>query len=40
VVTNADETGIDIQASDVHIDLNGFTIRGPVSCTGLQGTLS
>jgi hypothetical protein len=32
--------GIDIAVPDVSIDLNGFTIKGPVTCTGVGATLS
>jgi len=31
----ANTDGIDIAVSDVTIDLNGFTLKGPVTCTGL-----
>src|SRR5579883_3250123 len=27
--------GIDIRSNDVTLDLNGFTISGPVACTGV-----
>lgn len=30
----SDATAIDVAAGDVTIDLNGYTIRGPVTCTG------
>jgi hypothetical protein len=32
--------GININAPDVTLDLNGFAIRGPVTCTGSGSTLS
>lgn len=34
VPANANVDGIDIQTDHVTIDLNGFTISGPVTCTG------
>ena len=33
-VTDPDLTGVDITAPGVTIDLNGFTIQGPTSCSG------
>jgi len=36
----ANTDGIDIAVSDVTIDLNGFTLKGPVTCTGVGITLS
>lgn len=33
VVPDVDTTAISITASDVTLDLNGFTIQGPVTCT-------
>jgi hypothetical protein len=38
LVVPAGSTGIVITARDVTLDLNGFSIRGPVSCTGAIGT--
>jgi parallel beta-helix repeat protein len=38
VPTGAD--GIDINVSNVTIDLNGFTISGPVTCTGSGASIS
>jgi hypothetical protein len=35
VVAASSTDGIDIMASNVSIDLNGFTISGPVTCTGV-----
>jgi hypothetical protein len=32
--------GIDIAVADVSIDLNGFTLKGPVTCTGVGAMLS
>jgi len=32
--------GIDIAVPDVSLDLSGFTVRGPVTCTGVGTTLS
>jgi hypothetical protein len=32
-VPNADTNGIDITADNVTLDLNGFTLSGPVTCT-------
>jgi hypothetical protein len=40
VVSATDTNGIDIQTSNVTIDLNGFTISGQVSCTGSGAGLS
>lgn len=37
---DANTGGIAIQSDDVTIDLNGFSIIGPTSCTGSGGTLS
>ncbi len=39
-VADADTNGITIQANSVAIDLNGFEIAGPVTCTGEGSTLS
>jgi len=36
----ANTDGIDIAVPDVTIDLNGFTLKGPVTCTGVGTTLS
>src|SRR5690348_899802 len=36
----ANPDGIDIAVPDVTIDLNGFTLKGPVTCTGVGTTLS
>jgi hypothetical protein len=36
----ANHDGIDIAVPGVTIDLNGFTVRGPVTCTGVGTTLS
>jgi hypothetical protein len=36
----ANTDGIDINAGDVTIDLNGFAIRGALTCTGSGSTLS
>ena len=40
VVSDPNSDGIFIATPPVTIDLNGFEIRGPVSCTGLGSTLS
>jgi hypothetical protein len=40
LVVSGGTDGIDITASNVTIDLNGFTIRGPVTCIGQGNTLS
>jgi parallel beta-helix repeat protein len=40
VVSAANTRGIDIMASNVSIDLNGFTISGPVTCTGFGSSIS
>jgi hypothetical protein len=40
LVVPAGIDGIDISADNVSIDLNGFTISGPVVCTGVGNTLS
>jgi len=34
VVTSITETGVSITSTDVSLDLNGFAILGPVTCTG------
>jgi hypothetical protein len=34
IVSSTTTDAIDIQAPNVSLDLNGFTIRGPVTCTG------
>jgi hypothetical protein len=39
-VPNANTTAIEITASDVTIDLNGFSIRGPVTCVGFPAVTS
>lgn len=36
----AGKDGIDIAVPDVSLDLGGFTVRGPVTCTGVGTTLS
>src|SRR5215831_13467976 len=36
----ANTDGIDIAVPNVSIDLNGFTVKGPVTCTGVGTTLS
>ncbi len=36
----ADTNGIEIQAADVTLDLNGFTIKSTVTCTGQGSTLT
>lgn len=36
----ADLTAVDITADDVTLDLNGFRIVGPASCTGAPGAIS
>jgi len=38
-VSTPDTTAIDAEASDVTIDLNDFTIAGPVTCTGTPPSL-
>jgi hypothetical protein len=40
VVSDPNKDGIFIATAPVSIDLNGFEIRGPVSCTGSGSTLS
>jgi len=40
VVAAASTDGIDILSSNVTIDLNGFTISGPVTCTGSGSFIS
>jgi hypothetical protein len=40
VVAASTTDGIDIMASNVSIDLNGFTISGPVTCTGSGYSIS
>jgi hypothetical protein len=40
VVAASSTDGIDITASNVSIDLNGFTISGPVTCTGSGSSIS
>jgi hypothetical protein len=40
LVVPAGETGILIRASNVTVDLNGFTISGPVACTGAGASIS
>jgi hypothetical protein len=37
-VTSASTPAIVVNADGVDLDLNGFTVRGPVSCTGGQGS--
>jgi hypothetical protein len=37
VVPDANTTAIDVEASDVTIDLNGFAILGPYVCSGTPG---
>jgi len=36
----AGKDGIDIAVPDVSLDFAGFTVRGPVTCTGVGTTLS
>ena len=40
LVVSAGADGIDINASNVTLDLNGFAISGPGSCTGSGATIS
>lgn len=40
VITDPDVTGIKITVADVSLDLNGFFLRGPVSCGGNGSTLT
>jgi hypothetical protein len=40
VVAASGTDGIDIMASNVSIDLNRFTISGPVTCTGVGSGIS
>jgi hypothetical protein len=40
VVSNGAEGAIDVNAPDVTIDLRGFTVKGPGSCTGGGSNLS
>jgi hypothetical protein len=40
VVSAVSTDGIDILTSNVTIDLNGFTISGPVTCAGADGGIS
>jgi hypothetical protein len=40
LVVPANTDGIDITTSDVSIDLNGFKISGPVTCTGYGSGIS
>ena len=37
---DANTAGFQLQSDDVTIDLNGFTLAGPTTCTGGGGTLS
>lgn len=38
-LTDPNTTAVEITADDVSIDLRGFTLQGPVSCTGVGTTL-
>jgi hypothetical protein len=40
VVSATSTDGIDINVSNVALDLNGFTISGPVTCTGQGASIS
>lgn len=40
LIVPKDTDGIDVSVPNVTIDLNGFTISGPVSCTGTGSTLT
>jgi len=40
LVVPANTDGIDIMSDDVTLDLNGFDINGPVTCTGSGRTIS
>src|SRR5271156_6144744 len=40
LVVPANTDGIDINVSNVTIDLNGFKISGPVTCTGSGASIS
>jgi hypothetical protein len=40
LVVSGGSDGIDIEASNVSLDLNGFTISGPNTCTGAGASLS
>ena len=37
-VSGGDTTGIAVSASGVTLDLNGFTLQGPTTCTGIPVT--
>ena len=39
-VTGAAESAIQLEADDVDLNLNGFTLRGPATCSGEGATLS